>query len=111
MTARVFSAIGAALRLDWMERELDRVRSSTRMQRWALQAVREDAFHARREVTEHALLAVDGLSPDAAVARFLEDRAEPARRLDGLMRALAREGDPDLAGLTLAVRGLRALAA
>jgi glutamate dehydrogenase len=109
--ARVFAAIGAALRLDWMERELDRVRSATRMQRWALQAVREDAFHARREVTEHALLAVDGNSPDAAVGRFIEARAEPVRRLDAVMRALAREGDPDLAGLTLAVRGLRALAA
>jgi glutamate dehydrogenase len=94
-----------------MERELDRVRSATRMQRWALQAVREDAFHARREVTEHALLTVDGQDTDAAVERFVEARAEPVRRLDAVMRALAREGDPDLAGLTLAVRGLRALAA
>jgi glutamate dehydrogenase len=109
--ARAFTAIGAALRLDWMERELDRVRSSTRMQRWALQAVREDAFHAHREVTEHALQEAAGLDPQAAIERFLERRAEPARRLDALLRALAREGDPDLAGLTLAVRGLRALAA
>jgi glutamate dehydrogenase len=109
--ARVFAAIGTAPRLDWMERELDRVRPSTRMQRWALQAVREDAFHARREVTEHALLAANGAAPEAAVERFLEARAEPARRLDSLMRALAREGDPDISGLTLAVRGLRALAA
>jgi glutamate dehydrogenase len=108
--ALVYAAIGTALRLDWMERELDRVRSSTRMQRWALQAVREDAFHARREVTEHALLAADGLAPEAAVKRFLEEQAEPVRRLDSLLRALGREGDPDLAGLTLAVRGLRALA-
>jgi glutamate dehydrogenase len=93
-----------------MERELDRVRSTTRMQRWALQAVREDAFHARREVTEHALLAADGLAPEAAVERFLEEQTEPVRRLDSLQRALGREGDPDLAGLTLVVRGLRALA-
>jgi glutamate dehydrogenase len=109
--ARVFAGMGAALRLDWMERELDRVRSTTRMQRWALQAVREDAFHARRKVTQQALLAADGLTPAQAVERFVEDRAELARRLDSLMRAVAREGDPDLAGLTLAVRGLRGLAA
>jgi glutamate dehydrogenase len=109
--ARVFAGIGAALRLDWMERELDRVRSATRMQRWALQAVREDALYARREVTEHTLQEGDGLAPEAAVERFVAERAEPARRLDSLMRALAREGEPDLAGLTLAVRGLRALAA
>jgi glutamate dehydrogenase len=109
--AHGFAALGAALRLDWMERELDRVRSSTRMQRWALQAVREDAFQARREVTEHTLAAADGLPSDTAVERFLAERAEPVRRLDALLRALAREGDPDLAGLTLAVRSLRALAA
>jgi glutamate dehydrogenase len=109
-TARVFAALGGALRLDWMERELERVRATSRMQRWALQAIREDAFHAHREVTEHALREADGLDPKAAVERFVESRAEPARRLDMLMRALAREGDPDLAGLTLAVRGLRALA-
>ena len=53
--ARVFFALGGELRLDWMERELARVRSATRMQRWALQAVREDAFKARRELAECAL--------------------------------------------------------
>jgi glutamate dehydrogenase len=109
-TARVFSAIGRALRVDWMERELDRVRSSTRMQRWALQAVREDAFRAHRAVTEHALLDGAWSGAEDAVERFLAERQEPARRLDALLRALAREGDPDLAGLTLAVRGLRAMA-
>jgi glutamate dehydrogenase len=81
------------------------------MQRWALAAVREDAFDAHREVTEHALLAADGAAPADAVDAFLDDRGETARRLDTLLRALSREGDPDLAGLTLAVRGLRALAA
>jgi glutamate dehydrogenase len=30
-------------------------------------------------------------------------------RLEAFLRTLAREGDPDLAGLTLAVRQLRAL--
>jgi glutamate dehydrogenase len=107
--ARVFFALGSELSLDWLERELDRVRSSTRMQRWALQAVREDAFQARREVTEQALRGADGLPPEAAVARFVEGHAESVNRLAGLLRALAREDEPDLAGLTLAVRQLRAL--
>jgi glutamate dehydrogenase len=109
--AQVFSGLGRALRLDWLERELDRVRSTTRMQRWALQAVREDAFSAHRSVTEHALRAGDGVAPDDAIERYLAERQEPVRRLETLLRALSREGDPDLAGLTLAVRGVRALAA
>jgi glutamate dehydrogenase len=109
--AETFFVLGGALRLDWMERELARVRSATRLQRWALQAVREDAYDARREVAEHALREADGAPPAAAVQRFVESRSESAQRLQALLRSLSREGDPDLAGFTLAVRQLRALTA
>jgi glutamate dehydrogenase len=108
--ADAYFGLGDALQLDWMERELARVRSATRMQRWALQAVREDAAAARRDAVEVALRAAGGADPREAVDRFLAARAEPARRLAELLRGLAREGDPDLAGFTLAVRQLRALA-
>jgi glutamate dehydrogenase len=107
--ARVFFAIGAELRLDWMERELARVRSSTRMQRWALQAVREDAFKARCDLAECALRESPGAEPLVAVEHFLHDHAGQAARLDAFLRALAREGESDLAGLALAVRQLGSL--
>ena len=107
--ARVFFALGGELRLDWMERELARVRSATRMQRWALQAVREDSFKARRDLAEAALLRSAGADPVVACERFLHDAAAGARRLDTFLRALAREGEPDLAGLALAVRQLGTL--
>ena len=48
--AEVFFAVGAELRLDWIEAELERIPATTRMQRWALQAVREDAAQVRREL-------------------------------------------------------------
>jgi glutamate dehydrogenase len=107
--ARVFFALGGELRLDWMERELARVRSSTRMQRWALQAVREDAFKARRSLAAAALSASPSAEPVVAVERFLHEHDGEARRLESFLRALAREGEPDLAGLTLAVRQLDSL--
>jgi glutamate dehydrogenase len=107
--AGLFFVLGAELRLDWMERELARVRSSTRMQRWAAQALREDASEARRALATRALTEAPGTEPVVAVERFLHEHAGPARRLDALMRSLTREPDPDLAGLTLAVRQLRAL--
>ena len=107
--ARVFFAIGAELRLDWMERELARVRSSTRMQRWALQAVREDAFKARCDLAECALRESPGAEPLVAVEHFLHDHAGQAARLDAFLRTLAREGESDLAGLALAVRQLGTL--
>jgi glutamate dehydrogenase len=107
--ARVFFALGGELRLDWMERELARVRSASRMQRWALQAVREDAFKARRELAECALRESPGAEPLVAVERFLHEHAGQAGRLDNFLRALAREGESDLAGLALAVRQLGSL--
>jgi glutamate dehydrogenase len=107
--ARIFFTLGGELRLDWMERELGRVRSATRMQRWALQAVREDAFKARRELAASALRGSPGADPVVACERFLHDHATGARRLDTFLRALAREGEPDLAGLALAVRQLGTL--
>ncbi|MGZ8647191.1 MAG: NAD-glutamate dehydrogenase domain-containing protein, partial [Solirubrobacteraceae bacterium] len=107
--ARLFFALGAELRLDWMERELARVRSATRMQRWAVQALREDASEARRALAIRAFTDAPGAEPVVAVESFLHEHGPAVRRLDTLMRALSREGDPDLAGLTLAVRQLRAL--
>ncbi len=80
------------------------------MQRWALLAVREDATQARRELAQTALDEAGGRSPAEAVERFLHTRDAATRRFAAFLRALSREGEPDLAGLTLAVRQLRALA-
>jgi glutamate dehydrogenase len=107
--AEAFLTVGAELRPDWLEGELTRTRAASRMQRWALQAVREDALQARRELAEDALVQGAGLPVQEAVARFLRDHGDACRRLAAFMRTLAREGDPDLAGLTLAVRQLRAI--
>ena len=79
------------------------------MQRWALQAVREDAFMARRELAACALRESPGAEPLVAVEQFLHDHAGAAGRLDNFLRALAREGESDLAGLALAVRQLGAV--
>jgi glutamate dehydrogenase len=100
--AQAFFAVGTELRLDWMESELERVPAPTRMQRWAVQAVREDAFALRRELARRAL-------EEGGVETFLAQRSEQVNRLSGFLRSLAREGDPDLPGLTLAVRQLRAV--
>ena len=105
--AEVFFAVGAELRLDWIEAELERIPATTRMQRWALQAVREDASQVRRELAGGVLAE----TASGSVEEFLADRGDALRRYTGFLRSLSREGDPDLAGLTLAVRQLRALAA
>ena len=52
-----------------------------------------------------------GAAAEAAVERFEADDEEGVRRLHAFLRTLGRDGEPDLAGLTLAVRQLHALAA
>jgi hypothetical protein len=44
-----------------------------------------------------------------AIAAFLAERTAALRRLTSFLRSLSREGEPDLAGLTLAVRQLRSI--
>jgi glutamate dehydrogenase len=105
---RAFFHLGQAIQLAWLEHEIERLRVGTRMQRWALQAVRDDVLAARRLVAERALAEAPDASAEEAVDEFLETHAEGAARLAGFTRALAGEG-ADLAGLTLAVRQLRAL--
>ena len=89
--------------------ELERVPAATRTQRWALQAVREDAAQVRRELAGSVLAETSGESAALAVGAFLAERGDALRRLTAFLRSLSREGEPDLAGLTLAVRQLRTL--
>jgi NAD-specific glutamate dehydrogenase len=69
----------------------------------------DDVLAVRRALAEAALAEADGAEPYAAVDAFFASRAERLERLRGFMRALSSE-DTDLAGLTLAMRQLRALA-
>ena len=107
--ARVFLAVGERVELDRLEAELSGLPVGGRMQRWALQAVREDAREARREIARCALEDLSDGDVEQAVERFLDSREEICRRLSAFMRTLAREGTADMAGLALAVRQLRAL--
>jgi glutamate dehydrogenase len=107
--ARVFVAVGEQLPLNELEEALDTIPATRRMERWALQAVREDARRARRDIAERALADAPGCPPDEALVRFLTGHDEEIRRLDAFMRTLSREGSADMAGLALAVRQLRGL--
>ncbi len=108
--ARVFVAIGERLPLNELEEALGALPASRRMERWALQAAREDARHARWDIAERALEGPQGGDPEEALDAFLAAHSEECRRLGAFMRTLSREGETDLAGLALAVRQLRELA-
>jgi glutamate dehydrogenase len=107
--ARMFVSVGEQLPLNELEEAFDGLPASRRMERWALQAVREDARRARRDIAESALRAYPDCGPDEALVRFLTGHDEEVRRLEAFMRTLSREREADLAGLALAVRQLRSL--
>jgi glutamate dehydrogenase len=108
--ARALFEIGEGLRLEWLEHEIERLPSATRLQRWAEQAVLDDVLQARRVLALKALQESRNATPEEAVAAFLESREELRHRLASFTRALTLEGSTDLAGLSLAVRHLRELA-
>ena len=109
--AKVFFAVGAELRLDWLETQLDRAArrargcSAGRCSPSARTPPRPAASSPRPRSTKPA--AARRPRPSR---RFLHTRDAATRRFAAFLRALSREGEPDLAGLTLAVRQLRALA-
>ena len=72
--------------------------------------MREDAAQVRRELAGGVLAESSAGTPQEAVESYLAERGDALRRFTGFLRSLSREGEPDLAGLTLAVRQLRALA-
>jgi glutamate dehydrogenase len=105
---RAFFLLGQELQLAWLEHEIAGLPVGTRLQRWALQAVRDDVLGARRLVAQRALQDAPEAGVEEAIERFLEGHAAGRARLTDFTRSLAGEG-ADLAGLSLAVRQLRAL--
>ena len=108
-TARAFAAVGDALRLEWLEGEIEGLPVGTRTQRWAQQAARDDVIELRRALAEQALREAPEEDVDVAVERFVAARARALERLGRLVRSLGVEGGADLAGVTLTMRQLRAL--
>jgi glutamate dehydrogenase len=103
-----FALLGDRLRFGWLETELDELPASQRVQRWAVQALRDDARAARRSLVAAALDAAPGLEPEAAIERFVEHNAARTAHLAAVMRSLSVDGS-ELAGLMVVVRELRAL--
>ncbi len=108
--ARTFHLLGQRLRLDWLRGQLDAFAPTTRTQRWALHAVRDDAWASWSALVREALGESHGASVDDAVEAFVERRAVKVRRLGAVMRSLTVDGASDLPALMLAVRHLRNLA-
>ena len=76
------------MQIGWIEEQLDELPVSTRMQRWALQALRDDLWRARRELARSARSATaPGAPVEDAVERFVEAHPRRARSASPTWRA------------------------
>jgi glutamate dehydrogenase len=104
-----FALLGDRLRFGWLEAELEELPASQRVQRWAVQALRDDARAARRALAAAAFRLSPDAPPREAVEALLERNRERAQHLASVMRSLSVDG-AELAGLMVVVRELRAVA-
>ncbi len=108
-TGQAFARMSVDLRYGWLEQELEDLPAAQRVQRWAVQALRDDARRARRRLVAQALAAAPDAPATEAVERFMAANAARAHHLVTITRSLSVEG-ADLAGLMVVVRELRDLA-
>ena len=105
---QAFAKMNEELRYSWLEDELDELPAAQRVQRWAVQALRDDAQRARRDLVSRALADAPNTPAPEAVEGFIADNQSRAHHLVAVMRSLSVDGS-DLAGLMVVVRELRAL--
>ncbi len=107
--ARGFFVLGQRLEIDWLERQLEALPTTTRWQRWALLSTEDDLMALRRRLCERVLEVCADRPIDEAIETFLETREEATDRVRRFMRGLAVEGITDASQVTVALRQLRTL--
>jgi glutamate dehydrogenase len=109
--ARAFFLVEDRAELGWLERQLESLPVTGRMQRWAQHALRDDVLQVRRDLVRAALAESGPGEPvEDALDAFFERRQAPRGRLGRFVRVLAQDGGgSDLAGLSLALRQVHAL--
>ena len=105
---QAFAVAGERLRFRWLEAELEDLPAAQRVQRWAVQALRDDGRRAQRDLVAHALRAWPDEPAPEALGRFVAANETRTDHLVSIMRSLSVDG-ADLAGLMVVVRELRAL--
>ena len=106
---QLFMLIGASYRLDWLERKLGEIATSSRWHKAAVRAIQSDLIELRRELAERILRAGVGLSPEEAVESYRLERLERHKSLDLFMQSITQEDAMSLDPLMVAARQIRAL--
>jgi glutamate dehydrogenase len=108
--ARLYFGIGARLGLDWLRGAAARVKAETPWQKLAVAATIEDLLALQAELTARAMRAAGKLENVEKLAEeWLRQHKAGLARFDAVLAELRAAPVPEIAGLTVASRELRAL--
>ncbi len=103
----VFWRLSESLPLDDLSARVTQARTVGSWQSWQQRGLVDELRELRRAGAGRVIAVHPDLEPAAAVAAFLDDRADARHRVRVLLSALDREPDGGLDGLAVVVRALR----
>jgi glutamate dehydrogenase len=106
---QLFMLIGSSYRIDWLERQVGEIVTSSRWHRWAVRTIKSDLIELRRELAEKILQAGQGLAVEEALERYRLERIDRHTRLDQFMQSVAQDATTSLDPLMVAVHQIKAL--
>jgi glutamate dehydrogenase len=107
---RAFYKAGQAFHIDWLERQLETLPTSTRWHRWATLSLEQELMTLRRVIVERVIAGDHDGDINAAFAAFSENTVTERERLAQLVGILRRDGVSDSASVVVVLRQMMTLA-
>jgi glutamate dehydrogenase len=108
--ARVYFGLGAAIGLDWIRGEIERLVVEGHWQALARGTLREDAYSLQRRLCDRILARGGRRDPSAAIRAWLADRGGAADSLSRAVQEMRSIGSSDFPTLSVALQAVRRLA-
>ncbi len=108
--ARVYFGLGAAIGLDWIRGEIERLVVEGHWQALARGTLREEAYSLQRRLCDRIVARGGRRDPSAAIHAWLADRGGAADSLSRAVQEMRSTGSSDFPTLSVALQAVRRLA-
>ncbi len=107
--ARVYFGLGAALGLDWLRMQIERLTVEGHWQAVARGSLREEAYSLQRKLCDKVLAERHGGDAEARVAAWLRSGGSAVENLDRMMREIRTTSAADFPTLSVALQAVKHL--
>ena len=108
--ARVYFGLGAAIGLDWIRGEIERLAVEGHWQALARGTLREDAYSLQRRLCDRIVGRGGRRDPTSAIRAWLADRGGAADSLSRAVQEMRSTGSSDFPTMSVALQAVRRLA-